>query len=395
MSEFPEGCMIDKLGTFHIKTKTFFGRGGISALGELAREMGAERFLLVSDAALANNGVLDKAANSLMGAGLEGVTYQGVEPEPYLDNADNAADLGRGAKADLVVGMGGGSAMDTAKAAAILITNQGAAEDYIGLNRVNAPGPKTIMIPTTAGTGAEVTFTAVFTNRQTKAKGGINSPHLFPDVALLDPELTVSVPPDVTAATGMDALTHAVESVTSKSSTVFTEALALQAVRLIGANLRRAVYHGYDIEAREQMLLGSFLGGLALANAGVGAAHALAYPLGGFYRIPHGLANAMLIPHVMEFNLPAAERHLSLIAQSLGEAVDALPLRRAAAAAVDAVRTLCMDIGIPAVLSEVGVPRSDIPMLVESAMKVARPVENNPRTLSPEAAQSIYERAFE
>jgi len=387
--------MIDKLGAFQIKTKTLFGRGGIAALGELAKEMGARRFLLVGDPALANNGTLDTAVKSLKGADLEGVTFQGVEPEPYLDNADDAASLGRRAEADLVVGMGGGSAMDTAKAASILITNEGTAEDYIGLNRVNTPGTKTIMIPTTAGTGAEVTFTAVFTNRQTKAKGGINTPHLFPDAALLDPALTMSVPPDVTAATGMDALTHAVESVTSKSSTVFTEALALEAVRLIGANLRRAVFYGDDIEAREQMLLGSLLGGLALANAGVGAAHALAYPLGGFYRIPHGLANAILIPHVMEFNVPAAEGHLSLIARCLGEPVEGLPPRRAAASAVDAVRTLCADIGIPAVLSDLGVPKSDIPMLVESAMKVTRPVENNPRTLSPESAQGIYERAFD
>lgn len=387
--------MLEKLGTFHIKTRTLFGRGGLSALGELAKEMGAGRFLLVGDAALANNGMLDGAVRSLKEAGLEGVTFQGVEPEPYLDNADDAAGLGRGAEADLVVGMGGGSVMDTAKAASVLITNEGTAQDYIGLNRVNVSGTKTIMVPTTAGTGSEVTFTAVFTNRQTKAKGGINSPHLFPDVALLDPELTLSVPPDVTAATGMDALTHAVESVTSKASTAFTEALAFEAVRLIGANLRRAVFHGDDIEAREQMLLGSFLGGLALANAGVGAAHALAYPLGGFYRIPHGLANAILIPLVMEFNLPAAERHLSLIARSLGEPVEGLPLRRAAAAAVDAVRTLASDIGIPAVLSELGVPKSDIPMLVESAMKVTRPVENNPRSLSVEAAQGIYERAFD
>jgi alcohol dehydrogenase class IV len=387
--------MIEKLGTFHIKTRIFFGRGGISALGELALEMGSKRFLLVGDSALASNGTLDRAAQSLRGAGLQGETYQGVEPEPYLDNADDAAALGRNLQADLVVGMGGGSVMDTAKAAAVLLTNDGLAGDYIGLDRVKSPGTRTIMVPTTAGTGAEVTFTAVFTNRQTKAKGGINSPHLFPDTALLDPELTLSCPPNVTAATGMDALTHAVESVTSKSSSVFTEALALEAVRLIGANLRRAVFHPEDIEAREQMLLGSLLGGLALADAGVGAAHALAYPLGGLFRIPHGLANAVLIPHVMEFNLPAAERHLSLIALNLGEPVASLPPRRAAAAAVEAVKALCSDIGIPAVLSELGVPRSDIPVLVESAMKVTRPVENNPRTLTPEGAQSIYERAFD
>ena len=147
--------------------------------------------------------------------------------------------------------------MDTAKAAAILITNEGIAEQFVGLNRVEVPGTPTIMIPTTAGTGSEITFTAVFTNRETGIKGGINSPYLFPDRAILDPELTVSLPPDITAFTGMDALTHAIESVTGRSSTVFTEALALRAVNLIAGNLRRAVFHGYDVEAREKMLLGS------------------------------------------------------------------------------------------------------------------------------------------
>jgi alcohol dehydrogenase len=387
--------MIDKLSYFQINTKIISGRGSLSSLGQIAKETGAQRYLLVADPAMTEHGILDSATKSLDASGLIGAIFQKVDPEPYLDNAEDAAAIGRNLGADFVIGIGGGSAMDTAKAAAILITNSGRAEDYIGLNKVEAPGVPTLMIPTTSGTGAEVTFTAVFTNRETKAKGGINSPFLFPSVALLDPELTLSLPPGVTAATGMDALTHAVESVTSRSSTVFTEALALTAIRLIGKYLRRAVYHGADIEARENMLMGSLLGGLALADAGVGAAHALAYPLGGFYRIPHGLANAMLIPHVMEFNLPSAEDKFALIARSLGESVEGLPDRWAASAAVEAVRTLCADIGIPASLSEVGVPREDIPKLVESALKVTRPVENNPRRLGPKEAEFIYELAFD
>jgi alcohol dehydrogenase len=387
--------MLDKLNSFQIRTKITFGRGSLSSLGQVAAEMGAQRYLLVADPALGELGILDSAEKSLSAAGLNGRVFQKVDPEPYLDNAEGAADLGREADADLVIGIGGGSAMDTAKAAAILLTNDGRAEDYIGLNKVELPGVTTLMVPTTAGTGAEVTFTAVFTNRETKAKGGINSPFLYPAAALLDPELTLSLPPNVTAATGMDALTHAVESVTSRSSTVFTEALALTAIRLIGENLRRAVYQGSDIDARENMLMGSLMGGLALADAGVGAAHALAYPLGGFYRIPHGLANAMLIPHVMEFNLPSAESKFALVARALGESVEGLPSRWAAAAAVEAVRTLCMDIGIPASLSEVGVPRGDVPKLVESALKVTRPVENNPRYVGPKEAERIYELAFD
>lgn len=380
---------------FHIKTEIVFGRGAISALGELARQLGARRYLLVADGALERNGMLDPARSSLQKSGLDGKEFLDVEPEPYFDNAEQAAALGREAAAELVVGIGGGSAMDTAKAAAVLVTNEGSATDYMGLNLVPKPGLATIMVPSTAGTGAEVTFTAVFTNRATKAKGGINSEYLYPDKALLDPELTLTLPPDVTAATGMDALTHAIESVSSRSSTVFTEALALKAINLIGNNLRRAVYHGDDIEARENMLLGSLLGGMALADAGVGAAHALAYPLGGNYRIPHGLANAVLIPHVMEFNLPAAEKAFAQIAASLGEPVDGIPTRQAGALAVEAVRTLCQDIGIPSSLVELGIPKSDIPILVESALKVTRPVKNNPRSLGEKDAATVYELAFQ
>ncbi len=380
---------------FHIRTEIVFGRGAVSSLGELARRMGASRYLLVADGALEKNGMLTSARTSLQECGLDGKEFLGVEPEPYLDNAEQAATLGREAGAELVVGIGGGSAMDTAKAAAVLVTNEGSAADYVGLNLVPKPGLPTIMVPTTAGTGAEVTFTAVFTNRETKAKGGINSDYMFPDKALLDPELTLTLPPEVTAATGMDALTHAIESVSSRSATVFTEALAFKAINLIGNNLRRAVYHGDDIEARENMLLGSLLGGMALADAGVGAAHALAYPLGGNYRIPHGLANAVLIPHVMEFNLPAAEKAFAQIATSLGEPVEGLPTRQAGAMAVDAVRILCQDIGIPSSLTELGIPRSDIPLLVESALKVTRPVENNPRLLGAKEAEFVYEMAFQ
>lgn len=386
--------MIEQLKNFHIKTRISSGIGAINALGELAQSVGGKKYLLVADPSLESFGILDSARKSLASAGLDGESSLKVEPEPYLDNADDAADLGRKFNADVVIGIGGGSAMDTAKAAAVLLTNEGKAEQYVGLNVVPRPGVPTIMVPTTAGTGAEVTFTAVFTNRQTKAKGGINSVYMFPEVALIDPELTLSLPPDITATTGMDALTHAIESITGLASTVFTETLSLTAVRLISASIRRAVYKGNDIVARENMLLGSLFGGLALADAGVGAAHALAYPLGGNYRIPHGLANAVLIPHVMEFNLPAAERTMALVAQSMGERIDNLSLRWAAEAAVDAVRTLCDDIGIPGGLSDIGVPMDDIPMLVEGALKVTRPVENNPRKLGPEEAALIYEAAF-
>jgi len=386
--------MFSTVKGFQIRTQLCFGRGSFGVLSDKVKELGRERCLVVADPALEANSTLGRVREDFRTQGVVGHFYTEMEAEPYLDRADQAADLGRDNDVGLVIGIGGGSAMDTAKAAAVLITNPGKAEDYVGLNKVSTPGLPTIMIPTTAGTGAEVTFTAVFTNRQTKAKGGINSPYLYPNLAILDPELTVSLPADVTAYTGMDALAHAIESVTSKSSSIFTEALSLTSVRLISANLRRAVFHGNDMTARENMLMGSLLGGLGLADAGVGACHALAYPLGGNYRIPHGLANAVLLPHVMAFNLPAAEQSLSMIARSMGEPVDGLPLRTAADAAVEAVRTLCNDIGIPESLSDIGIPRADIPLLVDTALKVTRPVENNPRFLGREEAARIYENAY-
>jgi alcohol dehydrogenase len=386
--------IVAELKSFHARTKVLFGIGVLSDLGDLARQFSSKTVLVVIDPALEQTGLFERLRSIFGKTGLGIEIFSDVEPEPYLDNADGAASLGRRIGAEAVVGIGGGSAMDTAKAAAALMTNEGLAETYVGLELLRKPAVPTIMVPTTSGTGSEVTFTAVFTNRNTKAKGGMNSSFLFPDVALLDPELTVSLPPNITAATGMDALTHAIESVTSLSSTVFTEALSLKAVSLISQNLRRAVYHGDDIRSRENMLYGSLLAGLGLANAGVGACHALAYPLGGNYRIPHGLANAILIPHVMQFNLPAAERTMAMVAQSMGEPVDGMPLNRAAEAAVEAVSDLCLDIGIPSSLMDLGIPNEDIPVLVEGALKVTRPVENNPRRLGKEEAYQIYENAF-
>jgi alcohol dehydrogenase len=389
-----EVSMQDLLRSFQIKTRIAFGKGALSELAALSGLTGATKCLLVADPVLEKFGFIAKAREILNKAGIESASFTDVEPEPYLDGADSAAALGRKFEADLVIGIGGGSVLDTAKAAAALITNEGKAEDYIGLNKVDLPGLATIMVPTTSGTGSEVTFTAVFTNRETKAKGGINSPHLYPDIAILDSELTLPLPAQVTATTGMDALTHAIESVSSRSSTVFTEALALTAIRLIAENLRRAVSNGDDIEARSVMLYASCIAGLALADAGVGAAHALAYPLGGFYRIPHGLANAILIPYVMDFNAPSAESQYASVARAFGVKAPGMSQTEAALAAARAVRELCADIGIPKSLNQVGVPIGDMAKMVDSALKVTRPVENNPRVMGAAEAEMIYRAAF-
>lgn len=387
--------MIKQIKRFHFKTEIFVKNGAAREVGSIAKDMGANRYLMVIDPAIKDNGLAAPAIQSLDKAGVQGEIFSDIEAEPYLDGAEQAAVIGRDQDADIVIGLGGGSAMDTAKAASALITNGGNAEDYVGLNLLKKPGLKTIMIPTTAGTGAEVTFTAVFTNRQTKAKGGINSDFLFPDVAVLDPELTLTCPPMVTAYTGMDALTHAIESLSGKASTPFTTSLGLEAVRLISGNLRRAVYNGEDIQARENMLIGSLLGGMALADAGVGAAHALAYPLGGNYRIPHGLANAVMIPYVMDYNLPAAIESYALIARSMDLCYEISRPRDLAEMAVGLVMELCEDIGLPTTMRELDVPESDIPELAPIAMKVARPLDNNPRFVSEKDAIRIYDSAYQ
>ncbi|MEE9566516.1 MAG: iron-containing alcohol dehydrogenase, partial [Desulfobacteria bacterium] len=295
---------------------------------------------------------------------------------------------------DLVVGVGGGSSLDVAKAVAMLVINGGTAEDYIGLEMVPMPGLPTIMIPTTAGTGSEVTFTAVFTMREKKAKGGINSRFMYPDLALLDPELTLSLPPNITATTGMDALTHAIEAFTSLQSNPMSDLVAKEAIALIGANLKRAVEQGDDLEARREMLLGSLLGGLALASAGVGACHALAYPLGAFFDIPHGMANAVLLPYIMDYNLSSAEAKYAEVGSLMGEKDPQQSGESAAEQSVKLVRRLSQNIGIPQRLRDLDIPESDIEKMAEMAMTVARPIANNPRKMTKEAATEIYEAAF-
>jgi len=284
--------------------------------------------------------------------------------------------------------------MDVAKAVAVVAGNKGKAGDYLGLNKVPGPGLPKIMIPTTAGTGSEVTFTSVFVRPELKKKEGMNSPFLYPDLALLDPLLTVSLPPGPTASTGIDALCHAIESYTSINASPLSELISLEAIALIAENLRTAVHDGTNIAAREKMLLGSLYAGLGLANAGVTAVHSLSYPLGGKFGIPHGLANTVLLPHVMNYNLPGAQEKFVDIAAAMGEIVADVPLREAAYLAVEAVNALIADCGVQTSLEELGIAEEDFEALAKIALTVARPLANNPRPVALEDAVAIYEDAF-
>jgi len=346
------------------------------------------------DKQLAATGLKGQVEDLLKDGGLKGEIFARVDPEPKISLADEGAKLARKAKCDLVVGIGGGSAMDVAKAVAVVAAHGAEAKDFLGLNRVPGPGLPTIMVPTTAGTGSEVTFTAVFVRHDLKKKEGMNSMFMYPDLALLDPELTLSLPPQPTAASGMDALCHAIESYTSVIASPASEMFSLRAIGLIAENLRTCVHNGGNLEAREAQMLGSLYAGIGLANAGVGAAHSLSYPLGGKYGISHGVANTLMLPRIMEFNLPGALEKFADVAEMMGENTEGLSVRDAAMLAVEAVDALIEDCGIATGLEELGIPEEDYSEMARVAMTVARPLENNPRKVTLEDAIAIYRTAM-
>ena len=386
---------MNPLITIENNTKAIIGAGAIDKLGEECRALGGTRALLVMDRGLSETELFPRIVATLRKSRVRSIPYLETTPEPSPVLADNGAELAKKEKANCVIAVGGGSTMDVGKAISVLVKNQGKTEDYIGLGLVKKPGLPTIMVPTTAGTGSEVTFTSVFTMRETKKKGGINSPFLFPRTAILDPELTLDLPAEVTAQTGMDALTHAIESFTSLQAHFVSEPLSLKAIELISANLRGAVFEGHSYPFRENMMKASYLAGLGLAMSGVGAVHALAYPLGAMFDVPHGLANAVMLPYVLEYNFPSKIEKFSQISLAMQKHADQRPSREAALLAVKAVAELSRDVGIPCSLKEIGIPESAIPEMAKSAMKVSRPIENNPRPMTVNIAEEIYRTAFE
>ncbi len=383
-----------KIFSFTGAKKIVFGNGSILTLASHIKEHHAQNPLIVIDKSLAKTGLQERIASILVSEGIKFTVFDKVEPEPRIELADEGAALAVKNKCDIIIGLGGGSAMDVAKAIAVIATNKGAAADYLGLNKVPKAGLPKIMIATTAGTGSEVTFTAVFVRKNLKKKEGMNSPYLYPELALLDPELTLTLPPAPTAQTGLDALCHAIESYTSINSSPMSEMFSLEAISLIAENLRTCVHDGKNIAARERMLLGSLYAGIGLANAGVTAVHSLSYPLGGKFGVSHGLANTILLAPVMAFNLPGALEKFADIACAMGECTEGLPAREAAYLAVEAVEALIEDCGIDSAIRDFGVKEADFPALAEVAMTVARPLENNPRKMTKEDMIAIYAEAF-
>lgn len=378
--------------------RVHFGPGISSKAGELLKGAGAKSALIVTDETMERFGIAERIADRVRKAGVDVSVFARVEPEPSVETTDAAVAIAREKKIQAVIGLGGGSCMDVAKAVAVLVTNEGSAAKYQGLGLVKNPGVTKIMIPTTAGTGSEVTFTAVLIRKSDGVKGGINSDYLYPEMSLLDPELTVSMPTHITASTGMDALAHALEAYTSLKASPFSDMFAEEAIMRIGRWLRVAAFNGRNIEARGEMMLAALFGGVALANAGVTACHALAYPLGGMFGVPHGTANALLIPHVARWNAMASPERFADAAALLGyPQEEGEPDHVAAIFCAEALDDLVDDLGLPATLEDldVGINGSHLAEMAEKAMGVARPMENNPRIMTKDDCVTIYREAME
>lgn len=375
-----------KVGEFYAPGKIIFGPGGLSQVGAEAKRLGSKVLMVLGKSAMKKSGALDRLTHLLIENNLEYVIYENVPSDPTVETIDNGTSLARKENCNLVIALGGGSVLDTGKAISAMVTNEGSVADY---QEIEGKGRKFktktlpfIAIPTTSGTGSEATKNAVITNTEFRLKKSIRDPMLIPEVALVDPELTLSLPPHITADCGGDALTQCIESYLGKKSQEITDALALHAIGLIGKSLVKAVKDGKNLEARKDMAMAALLSGLCLSNSGLGAVHALSHPLGVYYKIPHGLSCAVLLPYVMEYNLPVVTKKLAKIAQSLGEDISLLSEIEAAQRAIGRIKGILSQAGIKSNLSEWKIKKEDFSQLIKGAKSGS--LNNNPRDTSDE-----------
>ncbi|NDY92492.1 iron-containing alcohol dehydrogenase [Ideonella sp. TBM-1] len=380
----------------HQAGRVVAGAGCLQRLPELLAGWRPRHLLLVVGRHVAADSPLSALIPALEAAGTRVSLLPPVPPEPLESDVDGLLAAAQSAAEaasqpiDFVAGIGGGSAIDVAKVLAVLLAHPVSLRALLSGTPVPGRGLPTAMVPTTAGTGAEATPNSIILVPQDALKIGIVSPHLLPDLVLLDPLLTLSLPAEVTAHTGIDALCHAIECVTSKKGNTFSTLYGLEAIRLIGRSIRRAFANGQDVDARQDMLLGSYYGGVCIATSSTTAVHALAYPLGGRFRVPHGLSNAMLLPTVMAYNRVGNEAAFAAMAAALGLPVQGQSDADAADAFVAALRQLNADLGITTRLRDLGVVEADLDALVAGAAKVTRLLDNNPRPMDHAAMRAIY-----
>lgn len=380
------------VSAFKIANKLITGPAAIEQLSAELTRLNVQNPLIVTDAILVKSGTVDLALAQLGGRryGL----FDQVKPEPEISIVEDCTRAYREGGHDGLIGVGGGSAIDIAKGVGAFASHEGPLAELFGVDLVKRKGPPLIAIPTTAGTGSEVTNVAIFSDKQAQLKKGIVSDYLLPDVALVSPLMTLTCPRSVTAASGVDALVHAIESYLSVNASPITDAIALGAIKLIVKALPKAYANPSNLQAREDMATASLMAGMAFGNAGVGAVHALAYPLGGRFNIAHGVSNALLLPYVMEWNKLACVERMRDIADAMGVRVAHLSDKDAADLAVKAMADLCAAVEIPSGLRSFNVPEDAIPAMAEEASKIERLMRNNPRKLTAADIEKIYRAAY-
>jgi alcohol dehydrogenase class IV len=378
---------------FNAPTTVVFGSGSIASISGQVSRLGCKNPLVITGPRIGSSSLLDELRRPMEESGLEFRVYDRVSPEPPAETIAEAVSVIRQGGYDLLVGFGGGSTMDFAKIASILAVHDVRIEDMAGNDRVPAKGLPTIMVPTTSGSGSEVSPVAVLSFPDQGMKRGIASRRLIPDAALVDPALTLGLPAEITANTGVDALIHGVESFLSVKANPLSENLSLMACENIARNLVRAVRSGNDLEAREGMSLGSLTAGLAFSMAGTAAVHALAYPLGGQFHVPHGAANAVMLRPLLEFNLPACQKRFARLAMAFGVAIPG-DLQGSSEAFIRLVIDLSEKAGVKTHLRDLGIPREALATMAEAAMEEVRLLENNPRVLTREDAERLYSEAW-
>ena len=382
--------------TFNTTASIRFQEGAAASLGTECQKVLGERILFVTDQGLTKIGLAQGSLESLQQTGITVTLFDQVEADPSVDTLMAAVDKARQIDATGIVGFGGGSSMDVAKLTALLVgSNENLAEVW-GVDNAQGPRLPLVLIPTTAGTGSEVTPIAIMTIGQDE-KRGVSSAVILPDVAILDPLLTTSLPASITAATGIDAMVHAIEGYASRgtNNNPISKILATQSLSLLGANLELAVTDGTNIKARGAMLLGSMLAGMAFANSPVAAVHALAYPIGGTFHVPHGLSNALVLPHVLRFNASEAAPDYAELAPLIFPDIDtARNSQEVCAEFIERLATLSATVGLPQKLREVGITRGDLPSIASDAMKQIRLLVNNPRKVTEQDALAIYQAAW-
>ena len=381
--------MAEQFSNIMSPTDIWFGLGAVSRVGEACKSLHVERVLIVADRYLVTSGNVRRITDVLDQEGIVYQLFSDFHPSPAVSEAEAAYNIMRENRLEGVIGFGGGSSMDTAKAIAMLQTNPLPVNQYAGMHKVPNKSAPLILIATTAGTGSEVSIGSILKDDETHVKLGIQSKNILADIAITDPELTFSMPPALTAYTGMDALTHGIEGYVSRFGNEVLRLLQREGIHLIYGSLRNAVFNGNDAESRQNVMMGSMLVGWAMASSRLGACHAMAYPVEAKHTAAHGEVNAALLPAVMRFNALGDLKRFRELAELMGEHVEGLSDREAAFRAVDAVEKLADDIGIKR-LSELGVTEDELPEMAEIAVNYERLMVANPRKVSYEDAMEIY-----